>query len=142
MKQSMDSAIAFRRQINAFLTRWQHEMQGVAQEDVDSLMDRMGDLQKTVVRRIDAIADRLEEIAARLNRLESHDPEKSRKAAGTSSADERKPASAKAFSTAKTSKSPKSEKPKKSAKSGKSAKAGRSAKPGSSAKKRTRKQGY
>lgn len=110
MKQSMDGAVAFRKQLNAFFTRWQHEMQGVAQEDVDSLMDRMGDLQKTVVRRIDAISGRLDEIATRLDRLEGRGPTEIKKA--TAPAGRKMPAGKKSGSV-KSVKSTKTTKPSK-----------------------------
>src|SRR4029079_6146309 len=38
MKQSLDASIAFRKQINDFLTQLHHSTQSVAQQDIDSLL--------------------------------------------------------------------------------------------------------
>ncbi len=71
MKQSMDNAIAFRKQMNTYLNRMHHEFQGVSQEDMDGLMNMMSDVQKTVLRRLDGLASRLDTLSERLEQLES-----------------------------------------------------------------------
>ena len=80
MKQSMDAAIGFRKQMNDLLAAGHHGIQGVAREDVDSLME--------AVRRMETrVLDRLEEVSTRLNeierRLSASAPEKSVTPSGT-----------------------------------------------------------
>jgi hypothetical protein len=70
MKQSLDGAITFRKQINDFLTEMQHNAQGVARQDVDSLMVTMRHIETRVLDAVDRVATRLEEISARLDALE------------------------------------------------------------------------
>jgi hypothetical protein len=70
MKLSLDSAIAFRKQINDFLTEMQHNAQGVARQDVDSLMVTMRHIETRLLDAVDRIATRLDDISARLNALE------------------------------------------------------------------------
>jgi len=70
MKQSMDNAIAFRKQLNTFMTRMHHETQGVAQEDMDSVIQTLKSLQHGVVDRLDDIADRLDDLSKRVEAME------------------------------------------------------------------------
>ena len=75
MKQSFDSMLNFREQANDLLTRLHHELQGVARQDVDSLLSGIHQLESRIV-------DRLEDISTRLEVLE--------KRAGASPAAKRK----------------------------------------------------
>lgn len=70
MKQSMDTAIEFRKQLNDFLTRAHHEMQGVARSDVDALMVAIRRAETRVLARIEDITARLEELGDRLDKLD------------------------------------------------------------------------
>lgn len=63
MKQSMDTALNLRKQFDSFLSTMQHEMQGVAREDVDSLMLTMRHMETRML-------DRMEDLAGRIDALE------------------------------------------------------------------------
>jgi hypothetical protein len=75
MKQTMDGAIAFRWQINEFLSRAHHEMQGAAREDIDSVMLCIRHLETRLLDRIDEVATRLDQITDRLDRLDGRKAE-------------------------------------------------------------------
>lgn len=70
MKQAMDGAIAFRKQLNEVLTRAHHEAQGVAREDIDSVMLCIRHMETRILDRIDEVASRLDRISERLEALE------------------------------------------------------------------------
>src|SRR5436305_8048174 len=63
MKQSFDATLNFREQANDLLTKLHHELQGVARQDVDSLLSGIHQLESRIV-------DRLENISTRLEALE------------------------------------------------------------------------
>jgi hypothetical protein len=71
MKQSIDSAVAFRKQMNDLLTTMQHNVQGVARQDVDSLMVTMRHIETRVLDAMDSLNDRLDAISERLGELEN-----------------------------------------------------------------------
>jgi hypothetical protein len=64
MKQSLDAAVTLRTQVNAFLNRAHHEMQGVARDDVDSLMLTIRHFESRVLDRLEAMEQRLDDLAA------------------------------------------------------------------------------
>lgn len=66
MKKSMDGALAFKQQVNEFLTRALHENQMPARSDTDSLMLVLRSVEERVLGRIDRLSERIEEIEARL----------------------------------------------------------------------------
>jgi hypothetical protein len=66
MKQSMDAAIAFRKQVNDFLTRTRHEAQGTARDDIDALMLCIRHLETRMLDRMDELESRLDRISERL----------------------------------------------------------------------------
>jgi len=70
MKQSLDTAIAFRKQMNDFLTTMQHNVQGVARQDVDSLMVTMRHVESRALDSMAAITQKLDAILQRLDELE------------------------------------------------------------------------
>jgi hypothetical protein len=70
MKQSMEMAISFRKQMNDFLTGMQHNLQGVARQDIDSLMLSVRHMETRVLESMDDIASKLEAISRRLDVLE------------------------------------------------------------------------
>jgi hypothetical protein len=70
MKQSIDTAVTFRKQLNDMLTTMQHNVQGVARQDVDSLMLTMRHIETRLLDSIEQIGDRLDQIVQRLEALE------------------------------------------------------------------------
>ena len=70
MKQSMDQAVSFRKQMNDMLTGMQHNLQGVARQDIDSLMLTVRHMETRVLESMDEIGSRLESISRRLDALE------------------------------------------------------------------------
>ena len=66
MKQSMDSAIAFRKATNDWFSKVQHETQTVSRDDIDAVMLTVRHMETRVL-------DRLEELAARLDEVTGHD---------------------------------------------------------------------
>ena len=63
MKQSMDASITFRKQLNDWLAEAHHSTQGVARQDVDSVL-------VTLRRSERRILDRLEDLGKRIEALE------------------------------------------------------------------------
>lgn len=70
LKQSLDMAMGFRKQMNDFLTRMHHEAQGTARQDVDSLMLSMRHLETRVLDCMENLTAKLESISRRLDALE------------------------------------------------------------------------
>ncbi len=70
MKQSMAGAVEFRRQLNESLGKMHHEFQGTSRQDVDHLMQSMAHVERRVLNAVEGLADRLEEVNARLDALE------------------------------------------------------------------------
>lgn len=94
MKQSMDSAIAFRKQSNDLLTQWRHELQGTASEDVDNLLLAVRHMETRVLESMDQMAGRIEAISARLDRMEEMEKMEERggdEAHGNGSSDLKRP---------------------------------------------------
>jgi hypothetical protein len=71
MKQSLDASIAFRKQMNDFLTSMYHNAQGVARQDLDSLQLSVRQAERRTLERIENVVERLDEITQRLEKLES-----------------------------------------------------------------------
>jgi hypothetical protein len=70
MKQSLDSSVAMRQQLNDVLTQLHHSTQGVARADVDSLMRCVRESERRTLDRLEVVAGQLEQIAQRLEALE------------------------------------------------------------------------
>lgn len=66
MRQSMDSAILFKKMVNDFLGRAQFEMQGVSRGDMDALVRRLRRLETRIMDRFDELNERLDALEARL----------------------------------------------------------------------------
>jgi hypothetical protein len=77
MKKSMDGALAFRQQLNEFMTRALHEAQAPARSDTDSIMLVLHGLEERVL-------SRLEDLAERVAALEETAYERSSRATGAS----------------------------------------------------------
>ncbi len=69
MKQSLDTAITVRKQMNDSLTKMHHAVQGTASEDVDQLMIAIRHLEQRMLDRIEALEARLDGVAARPERV-------------------------------------------------------------------------
>lgn len=70
MRQSLSSGIQFRKQLNDFLGQAHHELQGTSRQDIDQLMRTMRHVEHRVVNSIERLAEQVEDVAARLKRLE------------------------------------------------------------------------
>lgn len=68
-KSSMDAALAMRKQLNDTLTSTQHEMQGTAIEDVDTLLRSVRHLETRILDRLEEVDLRLDDISRTLNAL-------------------------------------------------------------------------
>lgn len=68
MKRSMDSALAFKQQMNEFLTRTLHEGQAPARSDTDSIMLVLRSFEERVLSRIDDLGDRVKDLEAHVGR--------------------------------------------------------------------------
>jgi len=70
VKQSLDASIGFRQQLNELLTQAHHSVQGVAIQDIDSVLKSVRHLEARVLDRIETVADKLVEVSRRLDALE------------------------------------------------------------------------
>ena len=71
MKQSMAGAIEYRKQLNEFLGRIQHEFQATSRQDVDQLMLVMRHLEQRMTDGMERLSSRFDEIIDRLETLEA-----------------------------------------------------------------------
>jgi imidazolonepropionase-like amidohydrolase len=62
MKQTMDSAIAFKKMTNEFLVKAHDEMQGTSKEDLRALLAAVGRMEANVHARLDRLEERLDEL--------------------------------------------------------------------------------
>lgn len=69
MKQSMDAAIAMRKQFNDTLTQWRHELQGTASEDIDNVILSVRHLEQRVLDAVEGMNRRVEELAGKVEQL-------------------------------------------------------------------------
>jgi hypothetical protein len=74
MKQSLSASIQFRKQLNEFLGRIHHEFQGTSRQDVDQLMEVIGHVERRVMDSFERLSSRLDELSARLERIEGSKP--------------------------------------------------------------------
>jgi hypothetical protein len=72
MKQSMDSALTLRSQLNTWLTRMHHDLQSGTKEDVEMLAARVVQMEKQTLGRLDALAERLDQLGEHLTSLNGH----------------------------------------------------------------------
>ncbi|HWE94054.1 MAG TPA: hypothetical protein VG269_08840 [Tepidisphaeraceae bacterium] len=72
MKQSMDTSLGMRKQMDDFMTGLRHDTQGTAKEDIDSLMVTVRHLGTRMRDRMDEIDDHLREISRRLDAMEGN----------------------------------------------------------------------
>lgn len=68
MKQSMETALAFREKTNEFLNKTLNDAQMPSREDTDSIQIAIRTLQEQVLDRLDALSQRVEALEARNGR--------------------------------------------------------------------------
>lgn len=66
MRKSMEGALAFKQQVNEFLTTSLHESQMPSREDTDSIMLVLRSVEERVLDRLERLAARVESIESRL----------------------------------------------------------------------------
>jgi hypothetical protein len=71
MKQWMDSAIAFRKMSNDFLTKAHHEAQSPAREDIDTVMLAVRHMETRILDRVGELATQVDELNKRLQALDA-----------------------------------------------------------------------
>jgi hypothetical protein len=71
IKQTLDTSIAARKQLNTFLTQAHHSVQGVSKQDLDALSLSVRQLQTRVLDRLEQLIERVDDVSQRLNALES-----------------------------------------------------------------------
>ena len=62
LKKSMDSALAFKQELNEFLTKALHEQQMPARSDTDSIMLVLRSMEDRVLERIDRLSRRVDSV--------------------------------------------------------------------------------
>lgn len=60
LKKTMDGALAFREQLNEFMTRALHESQAPARTDIDSIMLVLRSMEERVLDRLDRLEERVD----------------------------------------------------------------------------------
>ena len=68
MKQQMDGAVAFRKQMNQWMTDARHETQQPAREDIEQIDRRLRDVERDLEKRMDAVEDKLNTIVGLLTK--------------------------------------------------------------------------
>jgi len=58
-RHSLDGSLQFREQANDFLTKLRHELQGVAKQDVESVLAAVHQMERRVMDRLDEIEKKL-----------------------------------------------------------------------------------
>jgi Zn-dependent M32 family carboxypeptidase len=61
-KQSLDSNIQLREQLNDFLTKIHHELQGVARQDVDNVLAAIHQMERRLLDRLDTLEARIQHL--------------------------------------------------------------------------------
>ena len=65
-RSSLDASLQAREQFNEFLTKLRHDLQGVARQDVQSMLSGVHQMERRVIDRLDQIDKRLTELESRL----------------------------------------------------------------------------
>jgi len=74
MKKAMDGALAFKQQLNEFLTRALHDSQMPARSDTDSILLVLRSLEERVLARVDEQSKRLDALARQVDTLAAQSP--------------------------------------------------------------------
>ncbi|MGE5609097.1 MAG: hypothetical protein ACM359_07570 [Bacillota bacterium] len=72
MRQSMDAAATIQKQINDFMTSMRHNTQGVARDDIDSVLQSVEHLETRLLDRLEDLSDRLDNLSRRLAAAEGN----------------------------------------------------------------------
>jgi len=75
VKQSMDSSVAFRQQLNDFMAQLRHATGGLARPDIDCLLMAVRRCETRTLDKLDELANQLNNLEDRLNALESSNAE-------------------------------------------------------------------
>ena len=78
-RSSLDANLQIREQFNEFLTKLRHEFQGVARQDVESVLAGVHQMERRVIDRLDQIEKRLAELESGLADSSNSAPRKSPK---------------------------------------------------------------
>lgn len=82
MKQSMDASLAFRQQVNQFLSKAMEESPMASRSDLESIMLAVRGMEKSVLGRVDTLAQRMEAIETRLMKMEPTPPTSKKQSKG------------------------------------------------------------
>jgi Mg2+ and Co2+ transporter CorA len=66
MRQSMDTAATMQKQFNDLMTSMRHNTQGVARDDIDSVLQSIEHLETRLLDRLEDLSDRLDDLSRRL----------------------------------------------------------------------------
>jgi hypothetical protein len=69
-RHSLDGSMQLREQLNDFLTKLRHELQGVARQDIESVLAAVHQMERRVIERLDDIDKKIDELHRRLGRAE------------------------------------------------------------------------
>lgn len=67
LKKSMDSALAFKQELNEFLTKALHDQQMPARSDTDSILLVLRSMEDRVLERMDRLAHRVEALESSMS---------------------------------------------------------------------------
>ena len=71
MKQSLSASLEARKQLNDFLARTQHELQGASRQDADQIMASIQRMEERLADGMEDMTSRLQRLEGRLEKLES-----------------------------------------------------------------------
>ncbi|HEX2973863.1 MAG TPA: hypothetical protein VHP11_16135 [Tepidisphaeraceae bacterium] len=66
MRQSMDSASTYQKQMNDYMTAMRHNTQGVARDDIDSVLQSLEHLETRLLDRLEELSERLDDLDRRV----------------------------------------------------------------------------
>jgi hypothetical protein len=69
MRKSMENALAFRQQVNEYLSKALHEGQAPARSDTDSILLVLRSLEDRVLSRVEELAHRVDELHEKVSRV-------------------------------------------------------------------------
>lgn len=72
MRQSIDTAATMQKQINDMMTAMRHNTQGVARDDIDSVLQSIEHLETRLLDRLDELSDRLDVLSRKLAAAEGN----------------------------------------------------------------------
>lgn len=84
IRQSMDSMLNFRRQLDSMMTQMHQAVQSTTREDIDTLMVTIRHMERRVLDRMEDMTERLDEMEDRLNQIAGNGHEERRSRRGSS----------------------------------------------------------